>query len=351
MKFFNKKEQVMDLQLTQYGKYLLSRGEFKPVYYAFFDDGILYDPEYGFGTQTQKEIQKRIKTDTPQLEAQYNFRGVESAVRKTNLYIRSQEEWEKKFFKEQSIRPPETTTDKQYALQNILGTSDLNSTYVPAWDIKLLKGKISSSSPTTSWIKEDTGNVINIPQISPEDILYKTLIKTVTAGEVMTGSRSDVYGEEYLQIYTSQQGLLFDISEMNVEFGNDNFEIEVYEIEEEQICRGKGGTREILIPLYFTKEPEQIKDGILLDPQTYLERIEEAGVTDLTLDPSYVEYFLEIDVDHEIDKDLLCKYAVDRSTSVYGTRFLDCEEADKRRELNSRNIYNTDVTEEDIENC
>ena len=126
MKFFNKKEQVMDLQLTQYGKYLLSRGEFKPVYYAFFDDDILYDPEYGFGTQTQKDIQERIKNETPQLEAQYNFRGVESAVRKTNLYIRSQKEWEKKLFKEQSIRPPETTTDKQYALQSILGTSDFN---------------------------------------------------------------------------------------------------------------------------------------------------------------------------------------------------------------------------------
>ena len=49
--------------------------------------------------------------------------------------------------------------------------------------------------------------------------------------------------------------------------------------------------------------------------------------------------------------DFLCKYAVDRSTSVYGTRFLNCEKADKRRELNARNIYNTDITEEDVEGC
>ena len=55
MKFLNKQEQVIDLQLTQYGKYLLSTGKFKPVFYAFFDDGILYDPNYGYGPQQQKE--------------------------------------------------------------------------------------------------------------------------------------------------------------------------------------------------------------------------------------------------------------------------------------------------------
>ena len=37
MEFFDKKEEVIDLQLTQYGKYLLSLGKLKPVYYAFGD--------------------------------------------------------------------------------------------------------------------------------------------------------------------------------------------------------------------------------------------------------------------------------------------------------------------------
>ena len=351
MKFLNKQEQVIDLKLTQYGKSLLSTGKLRPVYYAFFDDGILYDPEYGYGPQAQKDIQKRIKTDTIQLEGQYNFRGVESEVRKTNTYIRSQKEWEKKVFVEQSLRPPDTLSDKQYALQSMLGTSDLNSEYAPAWDVKLLTSAISSSSATTSWIKEDTANAINVPQITPEDISYKTMIKQITAGEVLSETRSDVYGHEYLDIFSLTDGILLDISEHNVEFGKENFEIEVYEIEEEKICDGKAGTREIMIPLYFIKNPERIKDGILLDEESYMARIQESGVGDLTLDPSYVEYFLEIDVDHEIDKDFLCKYAIDKTVSVYGTRFLDCEEADKRREMNSRNIYNTDVTEEDIESC
>ena len=40
MKFFNKKEDVLDIQLTQYGKHLLSKGELEPTYYAFFDDDV-----------------------------------------------------------------------------------------------------------------------------------------------------------------------------------------------------------------------------------------------------------------------------------------------------------------------
>ena len=43
MKFFNQKEEVIDIQMTLYGKYLLSKGKFKPVYYCFFDDYVLYD--------------------------------------------------------------------------------------------------------------------------------------------------------------------------------------------------------------------------------------------------------------------------------------------------------------------
>ena len=43
MGLFDKKEDVLDIQLTQHGKYLVSKGKFKPTYYAFFDDDIVYD--------------------------------------------------------------------------------------------------------------------------------------------------------------------------------------------------------------------------------------------------------------------------------------------------------------------
>ncbi len=42
----DKKEEVIDIELTPYGKQLLSMGKMKPAYYAFFDDNIMYDAEY-----------------------------------------------------------------------------------------------------------------------------------------------------------------------------------------------------------------------------------------------------------------------------------------------------------------
>tara|TARA_Y100000034_G_scaffold130275_1_gene188280 strand:- start:744 stop:2201 length:1458 start_codon:yes stop_codon:yes gene_type:complete len=50
-KFLNKKEQVYDLKLTSYGHYLLSIGTFKPAYYTFLDDNIIYDKSYTIGTK------------------------------------------------------------------------------------------------------------------------------------------------------------------------------------------------------------------------------------------------------------------------------------------------------------
>ena len=45
-KFIDKKEQVYDLKLTSYGHYLFSIGTFKPTYYTFLDDNVIYDKQY-----------------------------------------------------------------------------------------------------------------------------------------------------------------------------------------------------------------------------------------------------------------------------------------------------------------
>ena len=64
MSFFDKKEEVMEIQLTTYGKELLSKGDFKPFYYAFYDEGIMYDALYGGITEDQNDAQYRIKNET-----------------------------------------------------------------------------------------------------------------------------------------------------------------------------------------------------------------------------------------------------------------------------------------------
>ena len=68
MEFFNQKEEVLDVQLTEYGKYLLSIGQLRPEYYAFFDDDILYDVSGSGFTEDQNNANPRILNNTPRLK-------------------------------------------------------------------------------------------------------------------------------------------------------------------------------------------------------------------------------------------------------------------------------------------
>ena len=83
MKFLNKKEQVFDIQLTPYGRHKLSAGDFNPVYYAFFDDNVIYDLQYGGGAEAQNQTHNRIKNETQYLATQASFqeRLADSVIR------------------------------------------------------------------------------------------------------------------------------------------------------------------------------------------------------------------------------------------------------------------------------
>ena len=68
MEFFNKKEEVLEVKLTNYGKDRLAAGQLNPTYYAFFDDDILYDVSGSGYTELQNDSEGRIKSDTPKFD-------------------------------------------------------------------------------------------------------------------------------------------------------------------------------------------------------------------------------------------------------------------------------------------
>ncbi len=91
MEFFNKKEEVIDIKLTQFGKNLLARGAFKPVFYQFFDDDIIYNSNYGGFDEHQNSSEIRIIEETPKLKTQSLTLGVE-----TNYIVENHKEQEEK---------------------------------------------------------------------------------------------------------------------------------------------------------------------------------------------------------------------------------------------------------------
>ena len=80
-KFLDKKERVIDFQLTPYGKYKLSVGKFKPDSYAFFDTGVLYDGAYGNIKESQNNIHERVKNKTQFIEGILLFEEAENSIR------------------------------------------------------------------------------------------------------------------------------------------------------------------------------------------------------------------------------------------------------------------------------
>lgn len=390
MKFLNGKEEVIDIEITSYGKYLISQGKFRPVYYSFFDDGVLYDNEYGGVSEPQNETQGRIKNDTPRLQAQANFSGVEEKIKKTRSefveetrlgyregIIREaslttieesgliEYEYSVLIPKENAFTPPtQDEVDKFYSLKYPIGTSDLNTSSAPSWNITALMGNISSSSNhlTSSYVTE------RIPQLNLSSVDYKTIV-----GKVPPNSDTSEYdyvfeneqGEavNFINVMPGENELILSIEESNVFFGEQNFDIEVFLMEGEEEVTANKITNQ-LKPLYFIKEPTIVKDNILLDENSdeYAQQAASRNLIsetegdlgelrDLQLDSSYIDYYFSIDVDNEIDDETLCKLTIDKSQGIFSERYLDCTNIKKSEQFDNSDVFDGDSTVNQIGDC
>ena len=326
MKFFNKKEDVLDIKLTTHGRYLLSLGKFNPVYYAFFDEGIVYDSKHiGFGEE-QNDTETRIQNQTPTLKVQHCFSGAEKRV--TQEIVRQE------------------VPDRMFALSNQLGNSSLSSNRAPAWDFKFYQGKLSGESHTL------TGSTIPNQEIPQIDILstYKSYMldaNTVDSfslemGDVVSGNslESSTVKDDGTFIRIVPENLLIDIREQNTEYLRDNFEIEVFLVEE---VTETEGVVEKLKPLFFEKQQETIVNGILLD-ESELANIE---LVNTSRDSNYVNYYFDIFVDSEVSEDILCSsIEMLKSNGHRIESEIICPESKK---VARAPIYTSRISEEDTE--
>ena len=355
MKFLNKKEQVMDIQLTQYGKRLLSKGRFRPTYYAFFDDGILYDPQWAGIGEVQNDAQTRIIKNTPQLETQYVFEGIESKIKRENDYIRSERDWEIHAIQGGDLKALDQGEEfqsfegKNYSLTSMLGTSQLTSDKMPAWKVGLISGKISGSTGVQNYVT-CSNQMVNIPQIDLRPITYQSRVNKVPSWQLPNFDEEDLYGDETIVLLSRQTDILLEINEKNSDFENENFEIEIYEVKSEvnnniSSC-GADQKIEKLIPLYFVGTRPAVENGILRDVE---EDIFENP--NLDLDPSYVEYFLDISIDNQISNEVICRHSLNEGEGIFSQRVVDCEEILRAERERLEDLYGTNTTLDDIKGC
>ena len=303
MKFFDAKEQVLDIELTQHGKRILAQGTFEPTYYAFFDDDILYDTKYAGNGELQNNSETRIQSGTPRLQAQYTFKGVETKINNTandaNLSRRLDERHD---------LPP-----------NPMGASSINSDKLPAWSIHFLESQLTGSRATLTGSTQS----FQIPQLEVTPS-YKIEISTTPDLDLLAAEEEDsesffdiptIDFEDGTTISVRQEAIVLEVIERNVDFDVENFDIEVYEVELGNLYQ-----------LHF-HDPPEFMDKEDLDP-----------------DPSYVEHYFEIQVDDEIEPEIL--------VNVNGRQnmFSDSQSSVASNKAR-KDIYSVPLDPEDFEDC
>ena len=301
MEFFNQKEDVMDTQLTQYGKYLLSRGKFKPKYYAFFDQDIMYDGQYGGVPENANQAQERIKDKTPRLKAQHIFRGAEANINANNETVIDADMGS-------AIDKYQITSDKDFSLTYLLGTMDVDSIREPAWELGFYKAPLSSSALVYSG---STQQILPIPQL---ETVYTLNIMTAEGSLVddefddglpmeirnerdqLNEAISDPFNDG--SYFRAEQDYLFlEVQEKNGVFMPENFDIEVFEIEtvwDEKLQKPTENLRQLSFFMEDAKVDSFTTEDILKTNYP-------------TFNPNFVEYYFNIYTDQEIENAILCE--------------------------------------------
>ena len=253
--FLNKKERVYDLRLTSYGKYLLSIGKFKPMYYGFYDDNILYDDRYGRVTGSQRTsvpigqdagqnyAHKRIKEDTQYLESMVLFEQAEG----------TSPDYTSDFYTSDVTPTQQETKVDAFRFDALIGDAylDADARKLPAWKVIALQGLLSSSTT------EDSENDSRIPQLNIEanytlnteyysDLINRSLTTPEFPEDLYTSTTPFTDG---MVITLERDDSLIYIDEVNTTLLTENFDMEVFEVESDSLGVHASGS------LYFVGQP------------------------------------------------------------------------------------------------
>jgi len=330
--FLDKKERVIDLELTSYGKYKLSVGKFKPVYYAFYDDNIMYDGAYASLTESQNSIHTRIKDETPYLGTQVLFENIDSKLQK----IPKVDETGLGIITIDTVPlEPEKPRFDNFRYDNAIGDSLIDgrdSSVVPSWKVVTLSSNISSSTQKLN----DTSIVeLNIPQVNIS-LNYKKVITNRQSIPTNPNANFSVYESltfaDDKVIRLEMEDPMIYIDEVNTQILNDNFDIEVFMVSD-------NGTTKSLTRKYFENKKEQIVNGLMVSERP------EINLSNEQITKNAVEYYFDIRKDKNVNRSVACKAAdLYNKQTYYLSLDFNCDFDDSENLYND--IYGSEVVPE-----
>lgn len=317
MAFFNSKEEVLDIELTQYGKLLLSRGMFKPAYYSFHDDDVLYDSDYANVTENTNYSEVRIQDETIVHKPFYSIRSS-----KPNIDYDFKQE---NFKKDRAF-----LSEKKPNINNIgLSNSTISNSYIPAWEIYNLSSYFTASSATYTNMNVYSSSIpqfdIDIPitfiKTNQEQIDNNQNLQTISLIEQST------FNDDNILIFVNKP-LIMKIIENNNDFDYDAFDMEIFKVSKDK------DNNDVFEPLKFMKQQNNYdsETDLYMAANESLEQLEN-------LDSSYADFYFDVLTDKEIDNNNVCRYIL-RSTENQDNIFDDitiCNEL--RNQFNTDSLY------------
>lgn len=327
MALFNSKEEVINIELTSYGKFLLSRGKFKPAYYSFHDEGIVYDSEYANFQENSNTSENRIQQETPHLKPNYSFFSPKASINKDIVQI---ELLNNKF------ELASTRNNLQYSenIKEVLSNSTLSNNYIPSWEIYNLSSEYSSVSASTVTDNIPQFNVsleIDLVKTNQETLENNPRLQTLSFLNQITYNGTD---EIYITVL---KPLVLRILENNTDSNIDKFDIKVYK-------------QDINLDGDLTyRQLKFLQDNVNYDEDNDLYvNISNVISNQQEIDNKYVEYYLDVKLDKEIGDIYKCRYIL-RSESDQDLIFNKIEECnDLRDRLNTQDLYQNNSLLDDL---
>ncbi len=286
MTFFNQKENILELKLTNYGEDLLSEGKFKPVFYSFSDDSVNYI--FSSSGEGQNDVDGRIKLETPYLRVQKNRFSNSKDGKTTNIVG--------------------VDIESEIAKRESLGKCDTTSSGSSRLKIFILDNEIEQfsnfyTSSNDHWPDQP------IPQLDV-NVEFQTAIDDFANPQVVFQPDPDLSAQQVFAdggaVYVSSEQVTLLIQEEGVASNFGDFEVEVFEILDEGTA---SNAKEVLRKLTFQKQIQDLyvdEDGIYSSEAERNRKLNLVNKYPNTTDD--VEYYFNVFTDayDEIPESFIC---------------------------------------------
>ena len=383
MEFFNPEEEVLDIELTSYGKQLLSDGKFKPKYYSFSDENVIYNIQRSAkdgGSITQEERNNtatRITEDTPYIKVNPNKLPINySDTINENPVIANLSTDSANALSDIISQKLKRFSDQKNnfettkAKANSLGSLSTGNTLSPGMKIFIASSKLESAKSffvPSNILEYNNHDTVNIPQIDVDMTLKSTIVDLNNPYDVsvpltdfelenqlLVSSNQNLIGvlDNGIPIYKVPDLFIVLEESHGVASFYDTYEIEAYVVEDTTSTLTNNKEIRKLdrnLELYDL----ETRDNKLLSQEEKSEIFynnSSVALIDIPInDPNKLNYYLDIFTDSNglLAGNSICNYVEQlKALGFAADLFLDCPDKVPQSELGfDQYITNTGISE------